>query len=389
MSALRICSRSSLLSLGVWAALAAPGPGAAQTPPLQAGTGVRYESYSFGSPEVAGASTVALLTLPFAARLQPVRGLSLDVRGALARGTVSAWGYSFLLSGLTDTQLRATGTVESGRTALALAAVGELPSGQASLTLEEAIVAGTIASDLLPFAVSNWGSGGGGGLDISVVRALQQVNLGLTASYRVAREFEPFAGLQMGYRPGSELRIGAAIDGTLADDRTLALQLAYSRFGEDQLEGRGWLRTGQRVLALGSYATPLGSGSLSAFGGVLYRSGGALGESLVAWNIWDILGRLAPPSETLLLAGASARLPWGERLLLPSLDVRVLRRGDGTGQGVLMGLGGSAELPLGEAGVHLVPGARLRLGRLLAGEGASSAIRGLELGIGLEFGGAR
>ncbi len=389
MSAPRYRRRLATAALALLVSFTAAEKSAAQAVETGAGAAVRFDAYSFGTPSAAGASSVQLLTIPLAARVVVAPGLTIAARGAMARARVAAWGSDYTLSGLTDTELRATAALERGRTSLALAGVALVPSGHASLTLDEAVVAGTIASDLLPFAISNWGSGGGGGLELSAVRALDGGSAGVSAGYRMAREFRPFDALDAAYRPGIELRFGVALDRTLENDRTLALQLAYSRFGEDQLEGRGWLRAGQRVLALGSYTLPVRSAAVSSYGGVLYRSGGALGEFLNSWNLWGVLSRFAPPSETLVLLGSGARVPWRGQVLLPSIDFRLLRRGDGTGQGLLLGVGSSAELALGDGGVRLVPSARLRLGRLLVAQDATSSVRGLEVGLGIQLGGAR
>ncbi len=362
----------------------------AQAPNARAGTAVLYESYSYGSPGVTGASSISLVTVPFAARVAVTRALALEAVGAYARARVTTFGTDFTMSGLTDTQVRATASLQRARTALALSGMALVPSGHARLGPAEAFVAGAVASDLLPFRISNWGAGGGAGVDASAVQGFEGGSVGVTAGYRLATAFQPFHLVDLNYRPGDELRVGAGLERTLAGERTVILQLSYARFGEDQWGDVRVFRTGARVLGLGAYTAPLGRGTFSGYGGALYRSGGALADQL-GWI--DLLSGIdLPPSETLLLLGSSARLPWRTRVLVPALDFRILRRGDGTGQGMLAGIGGAAELPLGDgssAGVRLVPSARLRLGKLLVSKGAESTVSGFEFGLGLEFGGAR
>ena len=353
-----------------------------------AGVGAYFESFTFATPPAAGAKSVSMLSVPFAVRLPVASILSFGVTGGLARGVVTAQdGSTSTLSSLTDTEVRATLSFQGEAGSVALSGIGLVPTGSASLTLEEAAVAGAVASDLLAFRVSNWGSGGGGGADLTVTRATDMGSVGFTAGYRMAASFTPLEALDVNYRPGSELRLRFALDRTLANDRTLALQLGYSRYGEDQWAGVGLLRSGQRLLGLMSYATPLGSAVATGYGGVLYRSGGALGDMLLRTGI--LSGVPAPPSETLVLAGWSARVPWAASLVVPGMDFRLLRRADGTGQGFIGGVGLAAELPAGEGNVRFVPSARFRMGKLLLAEGVDSGVTGFEVGLGLRFGGAR
>ncbi len=372
------------------AALVLPASARAQQRTPTAAAATYFESYSFGTPLAAGAKTLTQLSVPLALRI-PLGPLTLEGSGALARAALtSSDGSSTTLSGLTDTELRATLAFRGEAGSVALSAVGIAPTGREALTLSEAIVAGAIASDLMPFHVTSWGTGGGGGADLTVTRAVDMGSVGLTAGYRMAASFTPIDNLPAHYRPGSELRVRFAFDRTLANDRTVALQLGYSRFGEDQWDvlgaKGGLLRSGQRILALASYAAPIGRAVGTGYGGVLYRSGGALGELL---RTGILSGIPAPPSETLVLAGWSARVPWAARVLVPGLDFRLLRRGDGTGQGYIGAVGVAAELPAGEGGTRIVPSARLRLGKLLVAEGLDSGVTGFEVGLAVRLGGAR
>jgi len=350
-----------------------------------AGAGAHLEVYRFASPVAGTAKSASVLTAPFAARLAFAYGLTFDVSGAVARAVVNFEdGSSASLSGLTDTQVGLTKRIDMAGTALELSAIGLVPTGHATLALTETLVAGLVASDILPFRISNWGTGGGAIIDLSAVRPTETGSVGVAASYRLARDFQPFHTVPVHYRPGDELRLRLAVDRSFEGARVLAVQIAYSRFGEDQWSGIGLLRSGARVLALGSYAVPVGSGYGSAYIGVLHRSGGGLGESV--WLRALLSGIVAPPSETLVVLGSAARVPWRDRLLLPAFDLRVLRHSAGGGPEMLLGIGGSAELPIGDAGARLVPTARLRVGRVRMATDAKSAVYGLELGLGLRFG---
>jgi len=388
MSRERSCNRLRAAVLATIALAGAVQVAQAQERTAAGAAAAYFESYSFATPAATGAKSATVLSVPFALRLPVASALTFDVSGALARGTVTAQGGSSTsLSSLTDTEVRATLAIQRDAGSVALSAIGLVPTGSASLTLLETTVAGVVASDLLAFRVSSWGSGGGGGADLTLTRAVDMGSVGVTAGYRMAASFTPLDGLPIHYRPGSELRLRFAFDRTLANDRTLALQVGYSRYGEDQWEGVGLLRSGQRVLALASYATPMGRSVTTGYGGVLYRSGGALGDVLLRTGL--LAGVPAPPSETLVLAGWSARVPWAARVVVPGFDFRLLRRADGTGQGYMGGVGLAAELPAGEGNVRFVPSARFRMGKLLVAEGLDSGVTGFEVGLGLRLGGAR
>jgi len=74
-------------------------------------------------------------------------------------------------------------------------------------------------------------------------------------------------------------------------------------------------------------------------------------------------------------------MDWG--VVVPSVDARVFRSGDGVGQGWLTGLGVSVEMPAG--GLMLVPSVRGRFGSVLVREDSQSGITGLELSMTARF----
>lgn len=351
--------------------------------------GVEVQSFSFAAPSAVGARSATLVVLPFAARLLALPAFSLDVAGAYARGAVTdASGGTATLSGLTDTELRATVRTVGESSALSLTADALLPTGHATLGTGEMPVAGLVSSNLLPFRISNWGFGGGADIEVSASHGGAAGSIGATVGYRLAERFQPIAASAVRYRPGNAASERVVGELTTSGGGMLSIELAASEYASDRWNGTSLLKPGERLFALAGLAVPVGYvASASFYGGALYRSGGALSQSLALSGL--LAGVQAPPSETLLLAGASVRLPWGESVLVPALDFRALRRADGTGQGWLATVGTSAELPLGTGNVHLVPSLRLHLGRLLVSKGLQSGVQGLDLAVGLGFGGGQ
>lgn len=343
----------------------------------RAGAGATFESYFFASPDDVDLDRVALLTVPLAVDVRLVRNVDLRVSSAFAQGTLTrANGDESTLSGVTDTEARLT--VGFRNDMLRLSAVGLLPTGVAELTPEEMDVAGVVAADLLPFAISNWGTGGGVGLSVAAAVPLsERTAFGFSAGYVLAREFEPVAETSFAYRPGSQLHVRAAIDQSVGSSGKASLQLVLQRFGTDEAGGSNIYQAGNRMQAVGSYAFAAGtSASGIAYAGYLRRSTGEY--TTVA---------IVTPAQDLIYGGVGFRLPVGSVVLLPTVDGRVLGNEDGVDQGYTMSAGVGAEIPLGAA--RLVPQLRGRYGSLTVRSGQESGFTGVDIGVSLRAGALR
>ncbi len=355
------------------AALFLPLPTLAQTPgpsPFQLRAGAAFESYQFAEEEAVGIRSLSLFSVPVAGAFPLGAQGTLEVRSALARGSMeTAAGETVEVSGLTDTEVR-VGFRIPGAVTIQLQAIGVIPTGNSSHTEEESVLAGAVASDLLPFRISNWGAGGGGGGLVGVSRSFGATAVGVSASYLAGRAFEPLSGESFAYRPGDHLRVRGALDHDVEGGGRVTMSLTLDRFSEDLLDETNLYQAGNRVQTVASYSFRQGrTGSGVIYGGIFHRSQGTA------------LLEAAPsiPSQQLLLAGAGLRRPTGSVTLVPTVDVRVHRTEDGVGQGWLPGAGLGVEVPAG--GWILVPTARARYGRVLVREGSESAITGLEVSL--------
>lgn len=371
-------------------AAALPAAAAAQEPGWQAGAGASYETYHFGDAQTAGIESLSLFAIPLAARVRVGRVVRVGLNGSYARGTLAdATGESHTLSGFTDSELTIDVPIERGATTVTLTGMAIVPTGKATQTAEEAIVAGAMAAELLPFSITNWGSGGGAALAASVARRFGETGLGASVGYRATSEFEPLDGESFGYRPGNELRVRVAADRTIGGSRKASLALTMFRYGDDRFEGQNLFQSGTRLQALASYAFPVGYGSAAVlYAGALHRTSGSVLTTFPG-------GGVDPnaPSQTLLLFGGGTRAQSRIGVLVPSTDLRLFRREDGIGQGYLYGLGLGIELPLvraadGTPAATLIPSVKGRLGNLMMAEDASTRVTGAELGLTLRFGGA-
>jgi len=338
------------------------------------GAGVALESYRFAEPTQTGIESLALLSVPFGARVPLVGRSSVEATGAWARGRlVRADGTDVTVAGPTDTQLRLR--VPLGRDIATLHGVVVLPTGVERLGEAEAEVAGAIAADLLPFRVTHWGAGGGAGLGATFAGMVGGFGVGAGASFLIGREFEPVDADSFVYRPGDTYRVNVAVNRTVGRRGKAAIQAAFQHHGDDAVNGRNLYRAGQRWEAIASYAFAAGAnGAAVTYAGVLHRG---RGTALAGFA-------LETPAQAVLMGGAAARFGVGSFVLLPAVDVRAFRSDDGVGQGWVGTAGASAEWPVG--GVVVVPTLRARVGHVTVRRGQESGITGAELGLALRVG---
>ena len=368
--------------------LAMSAPSASGVAAQSVAGGALLQTYTFGDPQAAGVERLSLLALPWGASMQLGSVAAISVDGAWARGeATSAGGQSATLSGLTDTNVGMT--LGLGPDWLVVSGDATLATGAGALSIEESLVAGVVAADLLPFAIDTWGSGGSVGGSLAAATQLGAWGVGLAAGYRVAREFEPLADLAFGYRPGDQLQLRLALDRDLGVS-TLSAVVGYQRFDDDQLVGLNLFRSGSRVQGLVSVVFPLGlRSSALVHAGVQHRSKGTLllDESLLA-------GAGDSPSQQLFSVGADLRVPLGRSAaLLPTTELRVFRAEDGASQGWVGTAGAQLDLRLAgnSARTRLVlsPSARLRTGRVVVEEDAESGVFGWDVGLVLRLEGGR
>ncbi|NJD10494.1 MAG: hypothetical protein FIB01_08700 [Gemmatimonadetes bacterium] len=359
----------------VLAGLASAGAVQGQLPGARAGAGVRLENYSFSESAAVNIDQIQLLTVPVSARVPIGSLLELAVSGAFARGTVTRpVGGEHELSGMTDTEVRLTASLAADR--IRLGAVALLPTGVSELDTAQADVTHMIAADLLPFAISHWGTGGGFGLNAAAALPVgPSTTVGFSAGYVLAQEYEPLAATGasvFNYRPGNQLHVRAALDQLIGRSSKLSLQLTYQQFTEDQGNQQNIYQSGDRLQALGTLAFGAGRrGAGILYAGFLRRLEGSYTDTQLP----------VTPVQDLLYAGGTLRQSFGGVVLVPSVDVRVVGNDAGVDQGYTLTAGTGLELPLGS--IEAVPSARLRIGHITVLENQESGYSGMELGLTL------
>lgn len=363
--------RARIIALATACGFAWPGAARAQVAGASGASGVRFESYSFASPDSVDIKSVSLLTIPIAARARLAHNVEFSVDGAYATATLTRPGaQQEKLSGLTDTDVRLTYSLAADR--IRLSAVGVVPTGKSELTATQMDLAGVIAADLLPFAISHWGSGGGVGVNAAFAAPVNETTtLGVSGGYIVAREYSPLSQSTFAYRPGNQLQFRGAADHTFGSSAKGSLQVTYMHFGQDQSAGTNLYQAGDRLQGVGSLAFASGTtGTGIVYLGYLRRQQGQY------TNVVTVT-----PAQDLVYAGTAFRQPVGGAVLVPSVELRVLGNQAGVEQGTNIAAGTGLELNAGS--VVLVPSARLRFGTLTVRAGQKSGFTGLEAGFTL------
>jgi len=362
--------------------LGSPAPGRGQA----VGTAGVLQSYRFDDANAAGLQSIRLLTTPFSLVTAIGSSVALQVFGAYASGTSTAPdGQQVTLAGPTDTYVGLTAAV--GPDWLVVTARASLPTGASTYTASESLVASVVAAELLPFAVSTWGSGGSVGATVAAVTQAGPWGVGFAGGVNIAGEYEPLQDRQLGYRPGDQIQASLALDHDVGGSGTLSMLLAFQSFGNDQMSGGDLFRAGNRVEGTFSYAFAVGRRSSALlFGGVSHRANGTLLDQGSALG-----GAQDSPAQQLFRLGTNVRLPIGRRAaLLPTVEAWVFRAEDGASQGWMTSVGTSLDIRVagGPSGRQLVlaPSGRVRLGRVIVREGLETGVKGWEVGLTLRAG---
>ena len=175
---------------------------------------------------------------------QPIgRQTTISLRGAGA----SAGGDITSLSGLADAQLAIQHRLEKQHLVLSLGF--NLPSGHKELTSDEFQTSLLLSNRFFDLQTPNFGTG----LNINpgVIWAFQMsenVVLGLGGSYQYKGKFKPLEGLG-DYDPGDEFLLTAGMDVAPGSTETASVDIVFTAYGKDKLDGEEVFASGNKVVA--------------------------------------------------------------------------------------------------------------------------------------------
>jgi hypothetical protein len=317
---------------GLFVALCAAAPLAAQERATDAGTAARsgavFDAYFFG----AGFAFrhVVEWTVPVALSQRVGSRLVLDLATAYARASAAtATSGTLEISGLTDTDLRATWAAVPGHLVLVLAAA--LPTGRREVPASAVPLLSALATDLLGFTTSSFGSGGGVASGFATAIGLgPRWAGGVAASYRWHASYTPVAGGGT-LAPGGEGRVRVGVEGPVWRGGYLRGAVTYDASGADTLNGGARSITGDRLLTSLGLNLPAGRASLGlyAYDVVRFRP-----------RAYDSTNRNAiqVPRGNVLALGARMERSLSPALrLVPHLEFRRELAGPSTGSLALLG----------------------------------------------------
>jgi hypothetical protein len=322
-----------------------------------AGAEARVVSYQAGL----GIKSVSEIAVPFAVIWPASARLSFDLGGRYATASRKGSNDSTVtISGLTDIQVRGVYQLIPDIAVLTVSA--NLPTGKTKITNDQLLTAGAIASDLLPYPVTNFGSGFNVTTGLALALPVGGWALGVAGSYRLNGDFTPFADTTncpvnngtagCGYKAGGELRVRVGADRLIGQGR-LSLGLTYSSFGDDEFGSSPIFQSGKRYIGQGSWTFPIGNVGLQVYAWDLYRSPGS---QLIS-------GGVTTQKRNLLAFGAAGSVQMGRNVLRPQVEYRIFTMGESTlaSAGRLLSLGVQYQLSVGDR-FALLPSVRFDTG---------------------------
>jgi hypothetical protein len=370
MKALRVTTRT----LAVGSLVLLPARLVAQ-PAAQGGvaalTGVETRGLSFQSG--LGIKSVTEIAVPFGLVWTASPRFSLDLGGRYATASRTDSSGSSSISGLTDIQAR--GVYQLVKDIAVFTVAATLPTGKTRLTAAQLPVAGVIASDLLPFPVSNFGSGFNVTTGLALAVPVGGWAIGVAGSYRQNGSYTPL-DTSVSYKAGGEFRVRAGADRIVGQSR-ISLGFTYSTFGEDDFGSSPIFQSGKRYIGQASWSFPIGNVGLALYAWDLYRANGTV----------PISGTMTEKRNVLALGGVGS-IQLGTNVLRPQIEYRAHTIGVSqlSNAGKLLSVGALLQIPLGSR-YELLPVARFDAGNVVAPtSGGTVSFTGWDLGVSLRFG---
>jgi hypothetical protein len=346
---------------------------AAQEAPIgartTARTGVAFDGYYFGSGFAF--DHVTEWTVPVTLSQRIGSRLTVDLSSAYAHATGATTAGQLEISGLTDTDLRASFAAVPGHLILTL--VGTLPTGKKAVSDSAVPLLSALATDVLDFTTPSFGSGGGvtGGF-ATAFRLGERWAGGLGGSYRWHATYTPVAGSGE-LEPGGEGRVRLGVEGPVGSGGYFRGAVVYSASGADTLGGGSRSITGDRILVYSGFSVPAGRSSLSLYGYDLHRFRPR------AYNSTN-LNAIQVPRGNVLALGARLERPLSPAVsLAPNVEFRHELAGPSTGSLELLGWlvrpGVDLRYRAGAAVAFLLQ-AQTAFGRVADGAGGSVSLSG-------------
>ena len=259
--------RHLLLCLCAAASLLAQEPAPTAGTGTAARSGVAFDAYYFGSGFAF--DHVVEWTVPLGLSHRLGQRLSVDLSSAYAHASAATTSGNLALSGMTDTDIRATWAAVSGHLVVSLA--GTLPTGKEAVSGQNVPLLSALATELFSFTTPSFGTGGGvtGGF-ATAFKLGQRWAAGIGGSYRWYAGYTPLAG-GGDLEPGGEGRVRLGAEGPLGSGGYFRGALVYATASADTLVAGSRSASGARILLYSGLSVPAGRGNLSVYAYDRYR----------------------------------------------------------------------------------------------------------------------
>lgn len=344
--------------LAAAALLAAALPARAQSR-VDAQAGAEFRTVSYG-PGL-GYSSLKEFAVPVGFAFPVGSRLSLDAGTYYVSAQLTdATGSQQTINGLTDVIIRGNYQLKQDVAVFTFAV--SLPTGQKTLNGSQRQISSAMATDLIPYPVTNFGTGFSVTSGLAWATPVGPWALGLAGSFRYNASYQALADTNLTLKPGAEMRLRLGADRIVGQGR-LSLGLTYSTFANDEF-GSQSQSPGTRLIPQFSWSTPLGlNNSLVFYGWDVYR------------NVDESAQINAGVKQNTIALGAMASLKSGARnSLRPQLELRKGWQGPGGlhNQGTLVGLALRYQMATSER-MTVTPGLRLDLGSVATTQGNPDA----------------
>ena len=150
------------------------------------------------------------------------------------------------LGGITDTQIHLTHYLKSS--SIILNAAVNLPTGKKELSIDEFTTSYLLSLNMYDFQIPNFGQGLNLTAGASWALPLsEKTAFGLGFSYTHRGGFKPFENMTGMYDPGNEILLTGGFDFRMNPRTTLAADLVYTLYGEDQLDDEEVYASGNKI----------------------------------------------------------------------------------------------------------------------------------------------
>ncbi|MFI5281407.1 MAG: hypothetical protein ACHQU1_13000, partial [Gemmatimonadales bacterium] len=259
-------ARTSSALLVATLAAASAGPALAQTR-VDAQAGVEYRSVSYGSG--LGYSALKELAIPVGFAVPFGSRFNLDAGTYYVSAARTDASGQQTINGLTDLIIRGAYQVKPDVAVFTFAV--SVPTGQKTLSGTQRQIASAMATDLVPFPVTNFGTGFSVTTGLAWATPVGPWALGLAGSFRYNASYQATTDTNLMLKPGAEMRFRIGADRIVGQGR-LSLGLTYSSFANDEF-GAASQSPGTRLIPQFSWSTPLGiNNSLVFYGWDVYRN---------------------------------------------------------------------------------------------------------------------